>query len=414
MNRISSQMHNMDTQYYLRKQEVRQNTLNNQIGSQSRIGSLRDDPIAAGHLVRYNSYLSRVNQFEKNAQTLADQFQIREGYVNQNLQIMQRVRELAVSGANGLNTEDDLKNMASEVNELLKELVQNANAVDADGNSLFAGTRTKNIAFDVSLGNVPGASEPLIESVQYNGNITLNKIEVDENQYMDVDNSGSRIFWAEPQRLMGSRDLTQWQASSDNSINLDGVEIKINRGDNIHAVIAKINDSGVAVKAALDPITNGLNLETTDAHQIWLEDKNGATLEELGYIKDKSQLPPYNLTGNVRSSGGSIFDTVIALRDSMLKGDTEAIGSRVLGSIDEGISNITTRLAKTGSDYERAQNNITRSQTTALNVTQLVSREGDIDFTKTITDMKMLELVNQATLSNAGRMYSTSLLNYMH
>lgn len=125
-------------------------------------------------------------------------------------------------------------------------------------------------------------------------------------------------------------------------------------------------------------------------------------------------MPPYNLTGNVRSSGGSIFDTVIALRDSMLKGDTEAIGSRVLGSIDEGISNITTRLAKTGSDYERAQNNIVRSQTTALNVTQLVSREGDIDFTKTITDMKMLELVNQATLSNAGRMYSTSLLNYMH
>ncbi len=414
MNRISSQMNNMDTQYYLRKQEVRQNTLNNQVGSQSRLGSLRDDPIAAGHLVRYNSYLSRVNQFEKNAQTLADQFQIREGYVNQNLQIMQRVRELAVSGANGLNTKDDLKNMASEVNELLKELVQNANAVDADGNSLFAGTRTKNIAFDVSLGNVPGASEPLIESVQYNGNITMNKVEVDENQYMDVDNSGSRIFWAEPQRLMGSRDLTQWQAGNDNSINLDGVEIKINRGDNIHAVIAKINDSGVAVKASLDPITNGLNLETTDAHQIWLEDKNGATLEELGYIKDKSQLPPYNLTGNVRSSGGSIFDTVIALRDSMLKGDTEAIGSRVLGSIDEGISNITTRLAKSGSDYERAQNNITRSQTTALNVTQLVSREGDIDFTKTITDMKMLELVNQATLSNAGRMYSTSLLNYMH
>lgn len=27
MNRISSQMNNMDTQYYLRKQEVRQNTL---------------------------------------------------------------------------------------------------------------------------------------------------------------------------------------------------------------------------------------------------------------------------------------------------------------------------------------------------------------------------------------------------
>ncbi|MBQ6568024.1 MAG: flagellar biosynthesis protein FlgL, partial [Treponema sp.] len=127
----------------------------------------------------------------------------------------------------------------------------------------------------------------------------------------------------------------------------------------------------------------------------------------------KSQLPPYNLANNVLSSGGSVFDTVIALRDAMYAADQDAIGSRVLGSIDEGISNMTTRLAKTGSDYERAENNISRSQVNALNVTSMVSREGDVDITKTIMDMKMLELVNQATLSNAGKMYSTSLLDYM-
>ncbi len=413
MNRISSQMNNADTQYYLRKQEVKQNRMNAQMGSQCRIGSLRDDPIGVGHLIRYQSYLSRVNRFEKNAQTLADNFQVREGYINQNLQIMQRVRELAVQGANGVNTNDDLKNMATEVNELLKEIVQNANAVGPSGDSLFAGTRTKNTAFDVLMGNVPGASEPLIKEVHYNGNVACNKVEVDENQFMQVDNSGNKIFWAEPQRLMGRRDLTQWTSNADNVINVDGVDIAINRGDNIYSVIAKINDSGVAVKAVIDPMTNGLDLETTDAHQIWLEDKTGSVLEEIGFIKDKSQLPPYNLATNVGSSGGSVFDTVIALRDSLLKGDTEAIGSRVLGSIDEGISNMTTRLAKSGSDYERAQNNITRSQTNQLNVTQLVSRENDIDITKTLTDMKMLELVNQATLSNAGKMYSSTLLDYM-
>jgi flagellar hook-associated protein 3 FlgL len=406
-------MNSADTQYYLRKQEVKQNILNRQIGSQSRIGSLRDDPIAAGHLVRYQSYISRVNQFEKNAQTLSDQFKVREGYVNQNLQIMQRVREIAVSGANGINSRDDLKNMATEVNELLKELVQNANAVGPDGDSLFAGTRSKSIAFDVNMGNVPGATEPLIAEVRYNGNVTKNKVEVDENQYMDVDNSGSKTFWAEPQRLMGQRDLTQWQAKGDNVINVDGIDIKVNAGDNIYAVIAKINDSGAAVKASLDPVSRGLNLETTDAHQIWLQDREGATFQELGFIKDKSQLPPYNLTGNVSVSGGSVFDTVIALRDSMLKGDTEAIGTRVLGSIDQGISNMTTRLAKVGSDYERAQNNVMRSQTTALNVTQLVSREGDIDITHALIDIKTLENINQATLSNAGKMYSSTLLNYL-
>ena len=261
--RISSQMNNADTQYYLRKQEIRQNKMNNQVGSQSRIGSLRDDPIAVGHLVRYQSYLSRVNQFEKNAKTLADNFKVSEGYINSNLQIMQRVRELAVSGANGTNSKEDLKNMATEVNELLKEMIQNANAVGPESNSLFAGTRSKTQAFDVLLGNVPGANEPLIKEVKYQGNIALNSVEVDENQYMKVDNSGNRIFWAEPQRVMGKRDLSGWTSKADSVINVDGVEIRVNRGDNVYSLVAKINDSGAAVKARIDPITNGLDLAPT-------------------------------------------------------------------------------------------------------------------------------------------------------
>lgn len=413
MTRISSQINNSDTQYHLRRQEVNSNRLSNQIGSQSRISSLRDDPIAAGHLVRYQSYHGRVERFEKNAQTLADQFNVREGYINQNLQIMQRVRELAVGGASGTYTPDDLKNMATEVNELLKELVQNANAVGPDGNTLFSGTRTKGVAFDVVMGNVPGVNEALIENVRYNGNVGINKVEVDENAYLEVDSSGNKTFWAEPQRLMGQRDLSSWQALEDGVIGIDGVDVKVSSGDNVYALAAKINDSGVAVKAEIDPVTGGLNLTTTDSHQIWLEDKSGSSLSDIGMIKDKSQLPPYNIGNGVRVSGGSLFDSVIALRDAMLRGDNESIGGRVLGTIDQGISNLTTRLAKSGSDYERAVNNIERSKTNNLNVTALVSREGDIDITKAITDMKMMEYVNQATLSNAGKMYSSTLLDYM-
>ena len=137
MRRVSSNMNNMDTQINLRIQESRLNKANNQLGSQNRIQQLRDDPIAAGHLVRYQSYLGRVKNFEKNATTLTEQFSIREGYMNNSLEIMQRIRELAVTGANGIYTPEDMKNMAGEVDELLKELVQNANAVSSDGNSVF-------------------------------------------------------------------------------------------------------------------------------------------------------------------------------------------------------------------------------------------------------------------------------------
>ena len=228
-----------------------------------------------------------------------------------------------------------------------------------------------------------------------------------------MDNIGSKTFWAEPQRLFSGRDLSSWQAKESGVINVDGQKIQMESGDTVYSLVAKINSSGAAVKAAVDPVTNGLNLTTTDSHQLWLEDVSGTVLNDLGIIKDSSQKPPYNMADNVRVSGGSLFDSVILLRNSLLKGDGDTIGTRVLASIDSGINNLTTRVAKSGSEYERLQNDIVRNSATALNVTSQISREGDLDITQAITDQKMLEYTQQATLSNAGKMYSSSLLNYM-
>ena len=413
MHRISSNMNNMNTQSALRLQESKLNRANNQISSQQKLLNLRDDPIAAGHLVRYQSYLGRVKNFEKNALTLSDEFAVREGYMENSLEIMQRVRELAVTGANGIYNKEDLKNMATEVDELLKSLIQNANAIDADGKSIFAGTNTKATAFDIEMGNVEGSGIPLIQNVRYNGNIDVNQVEVDENKYLVNDNAGNKTFWAENQQVFGARDASQWQANSDGIISVDGVEIKINEGDNIYAVISKINNSGAAVKASLDPVRNALNFETTDARQLWLQDVEGSILNELGMVKDSSQRPPYNLGDGVRVAGGSMFDAIIAFRNALLAGDQESIGGRVLGTLDLGINSLVTRLAKSGSEYERAQLNATKSSKLALDVTQQISREGDLDYTEAITNLKMLDYTNQATLSQAGKMYSSTLLNYM-
>lgn len=413
MRRVSSNLVNNNVQQNLRIQESRTNKAQNQMGSQQRIQNLRDDPIAAGHLVRYQSYANRVEQFKHNAQTLSDQFTYSEGYIDNSLQIMQRIRELALTGANGVYEKEDLQNMASEVNELLKELVQNANAVSPDGNSLFAGTRTNRTAFEVSMGMVEGSAEPMISQVRYNGSNDTNKVEVDERTFMTINSDGSKLFWAENQRLFADRDASSYQVAQDSTIKVDGKEINLNAGDSVFAIISKINDAGTSVKATIDPITNGLNLSTSDARQLWLEDVNGTALQDLGLIKDSSQRPPYNLGDSVRVSGGSLFDTVIALRDSLLRGDGESVGTRVLGSIDSAIGNLTSNLSQIGSDYVRSQNNIAKAETNTINVTSQISREGDLDFTKAITEMKMLEYVHQASLSTAAKMYQNTLLNHI-
>lgn len=414
MHRVSTQMPSMSMQYQLRGQESRINKVNNQIGSEQKIPRLRDDPIAAGHAVRYNSYLTRVQQFEKNAKTLADQFVFTEGYMRSSLDLVHRARELAVQASNGTYTPNDLKLMSAEVDELLKQLVQNANETGPDGNTLFAGTRIKGTAFEAVMGGVPGAAEPMITEVRYAGNISVNNVEVDERAYLPVDRAGNRIFWAEHQHLTAFRDATDYRVPTDGVISVDGVEIAVSAGDNVFTIAAKINNSGAAVKAGVDPVTLGLTMSTTDSRQLWLQDIEGSVLNEMGIIGDSSQLPPNNIAPmSARVSGGSLFDALIALRDAMLSGDQEAIGGRVLGVIDQGFANLDERTALIGSQYERAMINAERNSLSALNTEMQLAREADLDITQAVMDLKMMEVVNQATMATSARLYSSTILNYM-
>lgn len=413
MRRISSNLQHTDTQFALRRQESRVSDTNNSISSQRRILNLRDDPLAAGHSVRYQSYLARLDRFERNAKTVSDQFKITEGYMNQSLQIMQRVRELAVAGANGTYTKGDLKNMATEVDELLKELISNGNATGPDGVRLFAGTKSFTEPFETVLGDRDGAGNPVVMQVRYNGTVDGKNIEIDEQSHLATAQAGNRTFWAEKQSLFSEVDATNYMVKADTAIEVDGVTVPLTAGDNVYAIISKINDSGAGVKAYIDPVTNGLNLETTDSRQLWIRDgEGGDVLASLGMVK-AGQRPPYNIANSVRMSGGSLFDSVIALRDAMLSGDQDAIGGKVLGSVDGGIDNLATRLASIGSQYERTQATMARIAYQTVNVTAAESREADIDFTKAITDLKMFEYTQQATLSTAGKLYSNTLLNYV-
>lgn len=413
MRRISSAMQHDDVQHALRRQESQLQKISNQLGSQKKIENLRDDPIAAGHSVRYKSYLARLERFDTNTKTLIDRFSVTETYMNQSLQIMQRVRELAVAGANGTFTQDDLRLMAPEIDELLQELVLNGNAIGPDGTRIFAGTKSFTEPFEIVYGDVDGAGNPMIKEVRYRGSHDGNEIEIDESSYMATGQNGSRTFWAEKQSLFSSVDATSFIVPTDTTIYVDGVAVPLATGDNVYAVISKINDSGAAVKASLDPVTNGLNIETTDIRQLWLSDGTGdSVLSSLGLIKE-GQEPPYNIASTVRVSGSSLYGSVIALRDALLAGDHESIGGRILGSVDGAIDNLTTRMAEIGARYERAQNTVARIQTQILNVTAQDSREMDIDLSEAITDQKMYELVQKVTLSSAGKLYQNSLLNYL-
>ncbi|MEW5818123.1 MAG: hypothetical protein AB1798_22380, partial [Spirochaetota bacterium] len=101
MKRISTNMSNDNMLYHMKIREWKMNEMQNKLASQTRIKNLRDDPVAAAHSTRYTSYIERLKRFSANAGVVQSNARVAEGYMQAAVDILQRVREIAIGGATG-------------------------------------------------------------------------------------------------------------------------------------------------------------------------------------------------------------------------------------------------------------------------------------------------------------------------
>jgi flagellar hook-associated protein 3 FlgL len=413
MRRVSSDMANNDLQFYARRQEFALTDMQDKMSQQKRISNLRDDPLAAAHAVRYESRVSRLQRFEQNAAYAQENYRVAEGYMRQATDVLQRVRELAVQGGNGTFTKEDMKSMGNEVNELLNELVEVGNSRSSDGTALFSGDKTSTLPFRAVEGNAPGAEGTVVTAVQYLGNIGKTDVQFSDGATAPLGFPGDKVFWADKQQVFTSADATGYTVKEDGRINVDGVPIDLKRGDNVYAIIAKINDSSAPVKAYLDPVKRSIALETTDAHQLWLEDSpGGSVFKDLGVLKDSGR-PPDNYAASARVSGGSMYDAVIGLRDALYRGDVIEVGGGSLGAVDRALNNVNARVSDLGAKGARIESAAARLNMEIPTVQSQDARETDLDFTTAATQLKMLDYTHRAALGTAGKILQPTLLDFL-
>ena len=414
MKRISTYMPNDDYQYRMRRQEWKLGDLQAKIGEQTRVRELRDDPLAAAHSTRFQSKITRLKRFSDNIETVQGDHRMAEGYISSANDIVLRIRELAIQGANDTYSKEDKAYMAEEVDQLLNELVDIANAENGNGTVIFGGDKNKGTAFRADEGMVAGASGRRITSVEYLGTVNKQLAEVSDNSFINVDFPGNRVFWAEQQQIFSASDASGYKVLEDSSIRIDGEDIPLNAGDNVHSIMAKINKADISVKAGIDPVTNSLILKTTTPHQLWLEDGQGGTvLKDLGVISSNAGSPPANINQDARVAGGSLFDMVISLRDDLYSGNTIDIGGKALKGIDMAQGNLLSELSRLGAEDARLDTVYERIAYEIPNITQMNSNAVDLDFAEAITELKMMEKTQQATLQTAAKVLKPTLLDYL-
>jgi flagellar hook-associated protein 3 FlgL len=414
MQRISTNMPMLDNRFRMSERDFRMSQVQRGIASSRSIGNLRDGPVDAAHITRLDSAGKRVERYLENIDYVQGRWSQAEGYMNEAVTIVQRLRELSIQGATGTYSKENLGYMAIEVDALLSELTMVVNAKGGDGQFLFAGDDVSTPPFLIENGRVPGMSRTGVTGIAYAGDLGRSRMEITDGQTVETNLRGNEVFWAEHQQVFGANDTEGFSVTEANRFIIDGKEVNLEPGDNIHSVVRKINDAGAAVKASLDPVTGSLNLETTVPHQIWLEPAGGTALVDMGLLTDAGgTLPPSNWHTDAVVTGGSLFDQGLALRDALLNGDQDRVGGAIVGGLDKGLDSLLRNLADLGSKTERLDITSSRLGEEAGSISDWKSRLADLDLTEAITEMSMLEYTQKAAYQVAGRILQPTLMDFL-
>ncbi len=419
MNRISNQMINNTMTHNLQRHQVEMDKMQNQLATGKKIIVPSDNPSGAANQMLYRTRLSEMDQYLSNLGESTSRLNEADAALQSTMEIFQRVRVLAVQSANGIYSSFELKEAAAtEINELLEQLVAIANTRGATGRAIFGGYMTgtqeqPNPFVPVYQTLTEGRQGDAMIGVQYKGNIGEQKREIGTGDFMSINIPGNRVFWATNQVLSSNMDSTNYMAKANQIIKIDDIEISIAAGDNTDIIIEKINNSGVSVKASKGG-RNNLVLASTTPHQIWLEDKgSGSVFQDLGMISKNFPDPPNNVDPTVTVGGLSVFDVVIQLRDDLVRGDKELVGGRDLGAVDMAIENILKYTASIGARQNRVDEVVHKTEYVKGNLKEVLAQNEAIDYPETIMNFKWLEHVHNYALAVGAKSIKPTLMDFL-
>ena len=386
----------------------------NQLASGYRVNLPSEDPVAAIQYMDFDSRLKEIDTYKNIVGTAKNRLDLMDSSLDSVTSVVQRLRELAVQGANGILSKDERQNMAVEVDQLLRELLNTANSYYKD-TAVFGGTMVSEPPFKTQTRKDPVTGIDFVENVRYIGNNQAQMLEVDRGEKVEVSQPGNQIFWADNMEIYSTLSVSGYTAPRDSKILVDGQEVQIRTGDNLEMIAQKINKSGAAVQATIET-KNGQSyfaIETTSPHQVSLMDtEGGSVLQDLGVI-DHGMNSPNNYSPAARVYTGSIFDSMIRFRKALQKDDVFQIGGTALAGIDNSLANILKYRAHMGALSARLETIQDRFGSDEVYVTEAKQNSIGTDIAKAMTDMKMLEFSHDVALNVGARLLPRTLLDFL-
>jgi flagellar hook-associated protein 3 FlgL len=164
-------------------QQTRLARTQQQVTSGKRFQTSSEDPIAATRAAMLDRTVADNAQFERNSNIIESRLNYAEQSLADVTHLLQSARDRALQGANSTMSQGDRRMLATELRQLVGELVDIANRDDGNGEFLFAGTST---------GTQPFARTTT--GVNYLGDQTTRFVRVSGSQAIADGHPGSDVF----------------------------------------------------------------------------------------------------------------------------------------------------------------------------------------------------------------------------
>ena len=415
--RITNQMINNNMIHTLNRQKEELQNVEQHLSTGSKIQLPSDDPVGSTNQMLLRSRIAELNQYDRNVNEGSNRLNLMDGELSRVGDILQRMRYLTVQAANGTNRSFELKEAISkEINQHLRALVDIANVKDATGRSLFGGSVIERNPFRSIDSHLSTSGVDLGNSmigVQYQGDIIALTREIEKGEIMEIGIPGNRIFWGTNTQIASNQNTANYVALGDQSFKIDGIKIDVSSGDTINDIIDRINSSGIEVQASKGN-QDDIILTSKTPHEMWLEDfGSGTVLQDLGLVDGSQSEPPGNYHPNATTSGLSIFDVAITLRDDLIRGDHELIGGRDLEALDLSLDNILRYRSEIGARVNRLEQHTKRISWDTTYTQDLLAHNESTDIIESTVRLKWLEHVHNYALRVGANIIKPTLMDFL-
>ncbi len=172
-------------------QQTKLAQLQEKISTGIRISKPSDDPAASARILELEQTQKINEQYQVNINLAENRLNLQESTLTSVNNILQRIRELALQGNNATQDSVSRKSIATEIDELKKELVSLSNTIDTNGDYLFAGHQSKTKPFTE---NITGS----ISHIDFNGDQGERYLNISQSRQINTDTNGSDLFMTIP------------------------------------------------------------------------------------------------------------------------------------------------------------------------------------------------------------------------